>query len=90
VATVIKSLPLRRISLQPLSISCEILELEISYTAFNPSADLAAHLAVARPAQIEVRQSPLKEGNAIGVLHLAFCNFGWHLGLELSLHRRHF
>ena len=58
--------------------SCEILELQVSHAACNTSADSAAHLAVARPAQIEARQSPLKEGDAISVLHLAFRNFGRH------------
>ena len=69
-ATVVKGSPLRRIGLQPLSIGREISEPEVSYTMCNPPVDLAAHLAETGPAQIEVRQSPLKEGYAIGVLHL--------------------
>ena len=70
-ATFIEGAPLCGIDLKSLSVCSEVRELEIGDTSREPFANLAAYLAIARPAQIELRQRPLEKGYAVAILHSA-------------------
>ena len=68
-AAFVEEPPFLRVGFEPLAVVGEISELEFGHAPLEAFADLSAHLAESRPAQVALRQGPLEECQPIhGVL----------------------
>src|SRR5690606_31803184 len=68
--------PLRRINGETSTIRIEISEPQLVQAPRDALADLTADLAKSCPAQVDLRQSPLKERNALGVFQATILPYG--------------